>query len=402
MPRLIMKRVFFSLLFGGVLGRTALAQMDSSPLKGKAMEAATRYAGGVDKEKVMDFFQDQQFDEALGYLSPVLRADSDNLVVLNYAGYAYFMSENAGAATACYRRMLKVDSNSVTALHYLVTLLQNSDATEALAHAMRLAELQPNKAAWWRSAGELLGRNKMPDSAMSCLWRAYSLAPGDARTVAALGFQLIEGRQYRKADSILDWGLAKDSTNVSLLKLRVQSAYFGKDYYDAFGPGEQLLRMNEPAVNSLEWLALSYYNLKLYNDCIRVCEGMQDMGLDIEAVYYYESRAQSKMGAYVESDSLLRKALNKAISKTAEWYYDDLGDNFESQKEYRKAVAHYDTAFYLFRDPLALYTCGRICESELHDLARARAYYRRYLAVAKPETAEEKKVWKWVKRRWGK
>ena len=376
--------------------------MDSSPLKGKALGTATRYAGGVDKERVMDFFQDQQYEEALGYLSPVLQADSDNLPVLNYAGYAYFMNDNVAAAIACYHRMLGVDSNSITALHYLVALLENSDATEALDHALRLVQLQPKKAAWWRSAGELLGRNKMPDSAMVYLWRAYLLAPGDVKTVAALGYQLIEVREYRPADSILDLGLAKDSLNIPLLKLRVQSAYFGKNYSDAFGPGEQLLRMNEPAVNSLEWLALSYFNVKLYKDCIRVCEGMQDMGLDIEAVYYYESRAQAKLGNYVVSDSLLRKALGKAISKTAEWYYDDLGDNYESQKEYRRAVAHYDTAFYLFRDPLALYTCGRICESELHDMVRARSYYRRYLALARPETGEEKKIWKWVKQKWGK
>ena len=239
----------------------------------------------------MDFFQNQQFEEALGYLSPVLQRDSNNLPVLNYAGYAYFMNDNAAAAAACYRRMLAVDSVSVTALHYLVLLVENNDAATALGYALRLVQLQPQKAVWWRSAGELLGRNKLPDSAMVYLWHAYSLAPGDARTVAALGYRLIEAREYRPADSILDLGLARDSANISLLKLRVQSAYFGKNYYDAFGPGEQLLRMNEPAVNSLEWLALSYFNLKLYTDCIRVCEGMQHMGLDVEAVYYYESRA---------------------------------------------------------------------------------------------------------------
>ena len=396
-----MRKAFLFILFGGALGYVAPAQMDSSPLKVKALGTATRFAGGVDKEKVMDLFQDQQFDEALGYLSPVLQADSDNLPVLNYTGYAYYMSDNAGAAIACFRRMLLVDSNSVTALHYLVALLENSDATEALDHALRLVQLQPTRAASWRSAGQLLARNKMPDTAMTYLWRAYTLAPGDARTVAALGSQLIEAKAYRTADSILDLGLARDSMNVGLLKLRVQSAYYGQHYYDAFGPGEQLLRMNEPAVSSLEWLALSYFNLKLYKDCIRVCEGMQDMGFDIEAVYYYESRAQAKTGNYAESDSLLRKALNKAISKTADWYYNDLGDNYESQKEYRKAVAHYDTAYYLFRDPLALYTCGRICESELHDMVKAKGYYRRYLAVARPDSEEEKKVWKWVRKRWG-
>lgn len=129
---------------------------------------------------------------------------------------------------------------------------------------------------------------------------------------------------------------------------------------------------------------------------------MQEMGLDLEAVYYYESRAQAKLRNYVMSDSLLRRALRKAISNTAEWYYDDLGDNYESMHAYRKSVAHYDTAYYLFKDPLTLYTCGRICETELHDQARARVYFRRYLALAHPVTAEEKKVYFYVKRQWGR
>jgi tetratricopeptide (TPR) repeat protein len=86
----------------------------------------------------MDLFQNQQFDEAVVYLSRVLQADSDNLIVLDYTGYAYFMNDNAGAAVTCFQRMLNVDSNSVTALHYLVLLQENSDAGVALDHALRL------------------------------------------------------------------------------------------------------------------------------------------------------------------------------------------------------------------------------------------------------------------------
>ena len=388
------------MFIGGLLGFSATAQMDSSPLKG-TLGTATRYAGGVDKDKVMDLFEDQQFDEAINYLSPVLKADSDNLPVLTYAGYAYYMEDNEAAAVACYRRMLGVDSSSVTGLHYLVLLLQNNETREALGYASRLLALQPAKAVWWRTVGELWRRQQRPDSALVYLERAYTLAPTDLKTISALGSVLIDGRAYDKADSLLDTGLGLDSMNVSLLKLRVQGAYSSKHYEEALIPGERLLRIQEPAVNALEWLSLSYYNLKQYPDCIRVCEGMQELGFELEAVYYYESRAQAKLKNYAESDSLLRKALSKAVSNTAEWYYDDLGDNYESTHDYRHAMAHYDTAFYLFKNPLALYTCGRICETELHDAGRARIYFRRYLALAKPETEEEKKVYRLVKKLYG-
>ena len=393
-----MKKVFLCLFFCGSAGLAGFGQPDTSPFKVKDYSVAANYAGGVDKSKVMDLFQDQQFDEALSYLSPVLQADSDNVPVLNYAGYAYYMSDNEAAARACFERMLRIDAVSTTALHYLVLLDENSDAGTALGYAQRLIGLQAGRAAWWRVAGELFGRVQRPDSALVYLDRAYALAPGDVKTVAALGNVLCDAKDFGRADSIVDIALEKDSLNVSLLKLRVRSGYAQKDFAAVLTPGERLLRLNEPAVNSLEWLALSYYNLKQFPDCIRVCEGMLDMGLELEAVYYYEARAEAKLRNYDSSNSLLRKALAKAKSPTMEWYFDGLGDNFESMHEYRKAVAHYDTAYYLFKDPLTLYTCGRIAETELHNMAMARQYYRRYLAMAKPESPEERKVYGYVKK----
>lgn len=406
---LAMKKAFLCLFFCAGAGMTVLGQPlatsmgpDTSPLKGKDYSVAANYAGGVDKSKVMDLFQDQQFEEALNYLSPVLQADSDNVPVLNYAGYAYYMSDNTAAAHACYERILRIDGNSTTALHYLLLLDENSDAGHALLYAKLLIRLQPNRAAWWRIAGELWGRAQRPDSALIYLNKAYELAPGDVKTVSALGNLLCDAKAYGRADSIADLALAKDSMNVSLLKLRVRSGYAQKEFDAVLVPGERLLKLNEPAVNSLEWLALSYYNMKQYPDCIRVCEGMLDMGLELEAVYYYEARAEAKLRNYDSSNALLRKALAKAKSPTMEWYYDGLGDNLESQRQYKQALAHYDTAYYLYKDPLALYTCGRIAESELYNLPLARQYYRRYLVMARPESEAEKKAYRYVKQRWGK
>ncbi len=266
---------------------------------------------------------------------------------------------------------------------------------------MRLVRLEPVKPAWWRSVGNMWRKKQQPDSALAYLSKAYALAPGDLKIISDLGSVLVEDKQYEKADSIVALGLGIDSMNTPLLKLRVASGFWSKHYADVLSPGERLLRLAEPSVQSLEWLALSYYNLKQYPDCIRVCEGMKHIGMDIEAVYYYESRAEAKLRHFPESDSLLRRALTKAISKTAEWYYDDLGDNYESARDYRKALAHYDTAYYLFKAPLLLYNCGRICETELHHLRRAKQYYRRYLLLARPESEEEKRVYKLVKAQYG-
>jgi tetratricopeptide (TPR) repeat protein len=354
------------------------------------------------KNAIMDYFQNQQFEDAIGYLSPLLQADSADVPLLGYAGYAYFMNDNTREATTCYRHILELDSNNISALHYLVLLRSNEDPEEAIGYAARLLAMQPERAPWWRTMGELSARRHQPDTALYYFDHAYALAPGDVRTVSGLADLLMGRLNFQRADSILDLGLAKDSMNSSLLKLRVKSAFFSKDYAAAIAPGERLASTDEPATQALTWLALSYYDLKQYPECIHVCDHMLEIGLQLEQVYYYEAGSYGKLKQYTTSDSLLRICLKMAVSPTAEWYYDQLGSNHEALKEYKASIANYDTAYYLFKDPTTLYACGRIAETELHNMTMARKYYLRYLAVAKPKTKDEREAVAYIRKRWAK
>ncbi|MBS1601899.1 MAG: hypothetical protein JST42_04475 [Bacteroidetes bacterium] len=354
---------------------------------------------GVDKARVMEYFQEQDYGAAIDYLRPALEADPANVLLLGWAGYAWYMSDRLRESEDCYRRVLRVDSGNVGALHYL--LLIGDSVSVEMDYARRLVALQPRKSAWWRIMGGLWAKEGKADSAFGCYARAFALAPGDGRAVVAYADALIDRRGFAAADTILDSALVVDSLNVSLLKLRIRSAYMAQDYGTVAIPGERLVRSGDPSVVALTQVALAYYNSQSYKDCIRVCEHMLDLGLQLESVYYYAARACTKIGEYDRSNVLLNLALAKAISATAEWYFDARSDNFEALKEYKQALANIDTAYYLFKDPLTLYNCGRLAETGIRDLGLARRYYRRYLLLARPKTAEEKRAYGYVKRRWG-
>jgi tetratricopeptide (TPR) repeat protein len=407
-----MKRTFFSLLPVTLLFSNAGAQSGPAAPSGALAQSLRPITDTrpvmqrpqpmpADKNIVMDFFQNQQFEEAISYLGPALGEDSASVPVLGYLGYAYYMTENNKAAKSCYQRMFTLDSMNVSALHYLEVLYAHEDADIALDFTTRLTVIQPGKSLWWRTMGELQRRLKQPDSALSSLTHAYGLAPNEVKNVAALADLLIDKKNYRQADSIVSLALERDSLNFILLKLRMRSAYNVKDYNAVLAPGENIMRQNIPDVSAQSWLALSYYNLKRYPDCIRACEFLLNNGYDLEAIYYYESRALARLQRYTESDTLLAVCLKKAISPTADWYYNDLGENHEAKKDFKPAMAYYDTAYYLFKDPIMLYNCGRIAESELKNNFLARKYYMRYLAAAHPESPEEKKAYAYVKEHWG-
>jgi len=355
-----------------------------------------------DKGVVMDYFQNQQFAEAIDYLQPAFAADSSNLSTLSWLAYANYMNEDKQVSEAYNLRILRLDSNNISALSYLVNLNKDDAYVIAMEFAARLIRLQPNKAVWWRTMGDLFRRSNEIDSVIIYHRHAYELAPTDYKNAVALADALIEKKLYPQADSILDTSLARDSMNLSLLRSRIHSAYLAQDYAAAIAPGEKIRQLNTPVLNALTWLALSYYNLKKYPECISTCDYMLDNGFDIESIYYYEARAYTKLQNYKKSNDLLAICLNKAISHTAEWYYNDLGSNYEELKNYKAAVAHYDTAYYLFKEPLMLYNCGRISETGLKNPAMARKYFTLYLKTAHPTSAEEKKAYNYVRARWAK
>lgn len=357
---------------------------------------------GIDKSKVLDYFQNQQFEEAIGYLNPALGSDSSNLTTLSFLGYAYYTNDNNRAAEQCYAKMYSLDSNNVTACHYLAAIYNQREIGNSQYYTFRLISLLPAKAVYYRNMGELLARKKRSDSALLYFNQAHVLAPDDARAMAGLAEVYLDLKNYTTADSLLAIGLAKDSLYVPYLKHSIRSAYETKDYERVILPGERLLRLNEVSLQPLNRLAASYYNLKRYEDCIRTCEDMIENGLELEGLYYYEAKSWSQLKDFDKSNDFYAVCLSKAISGTAEMYYYGLAQNYEAVKDYKKAIAAYDTAYYLFKSPLMLYNCGRIYEVELKNVGMARKYYVRYLAHGKPEVADEKKAYAYVKERWGK
>ncbi|HTB25224.1 MAG TPA: hypothetical protein VK711_07625 [Puia sp.] len=179
----------------------------------------------------------------------------------------------------------------------------------------------------------------------------------------------------------------------------VQSSYEAKNFAGIIPPGEKLIALGELPVPILSKVVFAYYSLKKYGDCILLCQLMDSNAIAQESTYYYESMSWAKLEKFALSNELLEKCLGYAVSKTAELYYYDLARNNESMKFYQKAISNYDTAYYLFKNPVMLYHAGRIYDEHLKNYKRAKSFYSKYLLAEHPETGEEKKLYRFVKSR---
>jgi len=358
------------------------------------------FSQSFEKNKVVDLVQNQQYEEALNYLKPFSVTDSQNLQVLNYLGFLNNLIENNREATKFYQKSFEIDSNNIAALQYLGNVNNTDNKPQALSMLHRLIRLQPARAPNYRLLGKLYKSKRQKDSALIYCNIAYTISPADFKNAAALAEVLLDTKNFNRADSVIEAGLLRDSVNITLLTLSVKSAFEAKDYQRACVQGEKLIRLNEVSLIPLSNMALSYFNLKQYNDCLRVCDYMLFNELNGETIFYYKAKALAGLKQYPQSNDQFQFCLDNAISNNLELYYYNIGQNYEALKLYNKAIASYDTAYYFSKDPLMNYNIAVVYETQLKNLSLAKKYYGKFLAESKPKTAEEKKVFAYVKERW--
>jgi tetratricopeptide (TPR) repeat protein len=353
-----------------------------------------------EQTKVMAYFQNQEFEEAIRYLLPFSLQDTSNTQLLGYVAYAYHMSDQLKSAANYYEKILTIDSQNISANQNLANLYSNKNPDTTQFLTSRLIRLQPGKALHYRSMGNLYDRKKEKDSALKFYEAAYQISPDDPRNIASFADILLDVKNYNKADSIISLGLSHDSLYVPLLVSAIRLAYETENYEQTIVPGERLIRLGEVTLKPLTQLILSYYTLSRYQECIAVCNYLKQQEIITEAVNYYEAKAWAKLGKFDQSNELLRLCIESAISERAEMYYSALADNYETTGFYVKAIAHYDTAYYLFRDPVVKYNLGRIYETRMKNPMMANKYFKSYLSMADTSTRDEKKIYRYLHERY--
>ncbi len=354
--------------------------------------------GEFDKNKIADYFQNEQYNEAIKYLDSNTGNHLNNIYVLNSLGYAHYMNKDLQKAQEYYLETFKADTINFTANKYLALInTKYKQYDEAMGHYNRLVKTLPGNGMLYKYMGDVYSEKDNTDSALIMYSAAYSLQPLQEKILSAYANQLLEGKNYKRTDSVLNAFLSHDSTNVSAMMLAVRSAYQQENYKQAAVFSNHWRNVDFIDINTTVHLAISNFNLRNYLLSFQLCDTLLQQGIDAESVWYYASRAMYKLNQFKKSNELLTQCLSKAISANADTYFSSKADNFEALNQYKKAVSAYDTAYYLFRNPLSLYNIGRLYESGLKNKRLAYRYYSRYLKSGKPKSRDEKRVYAYVK-----
>lgn len=354
----------------------------------------------LDKALLMDYLQEQQYDKIIGYLEETVKPQHTNGLAL--LASAYYQSGQPAPAEKNYLRVLALDSNHIAANQHMGIIARSQkNPLVAITYFERLVKLRPKNAAYYKQLAYACSDVAiLQDTAFYFMKQAHRLNPKDVNTVTFVGSEYLDRKQYREADSVLKAYYAFDSSQVTVSVRLTRSAYEQKKFRDVTAYGEHLLSRNLVEPNACVYLAVAHYALKQYDSCVRVHDQMTALMAGApETVKYYAALAYAEKLEFDKSNALLQECITLAKSKALDSYYTALAGNYEQMRQYKTAIAHYDTAYFLFQDPMRQYGIARIYDQYIQDPVRAKRFYQQFVKNARPQGKDEVSIHNYVKER---
>lgn len=349
-----------------------------------------------DRRVTQDYFQSQEFDKAIEYMKAF---PGDSSIQYHYdLGYAYYVQQNYGNALKHFMQTVRKDSAFIPGNLYLAFTYDNfKDPATALEYWKKLIALKPDNYMYWRMASSALGRLDLKDSAFVYIEKSNTLNPANGDVAVSYARALTAKKLQARAEAVIDNFLERDTTNDRVVSEKITMRFKNQDYKEVIYWGRKLLARNAEVPAAYTNLAYAYLNTNKPDKAIEIYNYMNAGNMKNESITYCAALAYAKKNDFASSNELLQECLGNNLNKDATIYFRSRADNAIAVKEYNKAVANYDSSYYIFHDADDLYYAANVYDHYLKDKTKASSYYRKYINVRKsPKTPNETKIFEYI------
>jgi len=353
-----------------------------------------------DPMQVLIFCKNQDYEQALLYLNA--RPAPETEQYLFDLGYVHYLNGHPAEAQSAFLKLYQKNPQLQGPQLYLALLYgQAGDETTALFHYRNLIALAPGNYKYWHYAAGAWSKLRQPDSAIAYIRRSYELKPSSGSVVYDFATYLDNARKKKEAEQLVDRFLQSDTSYLPVMGKKTDLCFSAGRYSEAIAWGERLRSRNASPINlagCYVHLLYSYLNLQQPDSVLSVYNWLQLQGVNGESATYGAALAHAMKRNYPGSDSLLTECIAFNIQEMAATYLRAKADNALAVKNYTRAIALYDTAYYIFKEPLDLFQAGRVFDSYLQNRNRAADYYKRFLRVRPlPKTQDEETITHYIK-----
>ncbi|GAB3425132.1 tetratricopeptide repeat protein [Niabella aquatica] len=356
------------------------------------------FAQGNSTDSLQQYLQIQEYTKAISWLKKADPGGYNKEYLLNL-GYCYYMNGDSKHALAVYQKLHEKEPDNLQANLYPGIIYQKMRKYGyALPFYQKLTLVQPDQYKYWLYAASMFSALEMNDSAFAYTEKAYQLNPRAPDAVLRYSSRLILQKQRDNAIAVINNFLKTDSTNAEVIARKINYSARNAQYKEVIFWGERLLKDSATEPLAYTDLAYAYLNTKQIDKCLAFCEWMEVNNMKNESLTYCAAQCHAQKKNYVTSNLLLDECLQQNLISTAVIYFRSKADNYEATKEYKKAIAQYDSSYYIFNHPTDLYYKARIYDIYLKNKIQASVFYKKYIAEKqKPEDPAEEQLFKYIR-----
>ncbi|KFF17853.1 tetratricopeptide repeat protein [Chryseobacterium sp. JM1] len=356
---------------------------------------STFTAQGIDKEKLLEYYESQRYADAAQYLQSIYPEDTKDIKALTQMAYCYMMSGKLSEAEKNYIKVNAAEPNNIPVLFSLAHInSRRGNGTKAKTYLLQIIQLDSLNFNAYR---QLAGFGDTAEARLNYLKKANTLNRTDPDVAYDLSATYRELKQYQQAYDILKTAIDADEGNFTLQLAQLPLANQLGKYKEVIETGEKLVKEKADA-NVINEMGQAYFYLKEYKRCADVFKTLEDLGIQNEGTLYYMALSYRELKEYDKATEYAKKTIEEGISNHTALYYIALAGIYEKKNQFSEALEAYKRGLMFNNSSAIYYHLGLLFEFNLKQPKNAVTYYNLYLKN-KPDQDKEKEQIAYAKAR---
>ncbi len=346
----------------------------------------------LDREQLIGYFQNQQYEEASQLLKGVITEQTKDARLVQQLAYCYLMTGQLAAAETTYLQAYQLQPNSLPILFQLAAIQQKRGH---MARARLYLELAiPIDSANFNVYRRLADTytDEIDSTRIVYLQKAYELKPSDSDVAYDLAMAYKKIKRQDAAYEILKKAMDLDKENLFLMNAMIPLALHQKHYEEVLQLGDYLSDMMELDGGILKDLGMANYRLNRYQKAIAYFKKLEDKEMESENALFYTSLCYLALKDFPNAQKYAQMTINAGISPNTAGNYTLLGMSYEQNQQFSLAASTYKKGLNYKKERDIYYRLGLLYDLKLKQKVNALTYYRLYLQSKPDPEAEAEQI----------
>lgn len=340
------------------------------------LNSLTAQSAKIDTEKLLEYYETQRYADAAKYLQSIYPGDTEDIKALSQIAYCNMMAGKLPEAEKNYLKINTIQPNNLPTLFSLASInSRRGNAANAKTYLQQIVQLDSVN---FNAYKQLATYADTPETKLSYLKKANSLNTADPDVAYDLSLTYSGLKQYQPAYDVLKTAIASDPENFTLQQALLPVANQLAKYPEVIEIGEKLLK-NHADVNVINDMGQAYFYVKDYQKCVGLYKMLEDMGVQNEGTLYFMALSYRELKDYNNAAIYAQKTIDEAISDHTTLYYAALAGIYEAKNQYNDAVTAYKRGLTFGNSNIIYYRLGLLYDLNLKQPKNATTYYQMYL-----------------------